>query len=111
MFFKNILGNDFTGAGQPATLLGPLYADFGILGITIGLMLFGLLVSSAYRRLLHSNRIVDVMLYAWLLQVGLFGLFATLFPSMATLWVGVLCVVIGRFVSEPVLSSDIKLEL
>lgn len=102
LFFKHILGNDFAGAGQPATLLGPFYADFGILGITIGLMLFGILMATVYRRLLQRNRILDVILYAWVLQVGLFGLFATLFQGMATLWVPMLCVVIGKFVSKPV---------
>ncbi len=87
MFFKDILGNDFVGAGQPATLLGPLYADGGIIGIIMGLFLFAQLIAYVYRRVNARPSIINLLLYAWLLQTLLFSLFANLFPYITTLWI------------------------
>jgi oligosaccharide repeat unit polymerase len=93
MFFKNMLGNEFTGGGQPATLLGPLYGDLGALGILAGMFCFGLIACRAYHRMNRKRTLLTVMLYAWILQTGLMGLFGSLFTYIVTLstpllWVG-----------------------
>ena len=96
LFFKGMLGNDFVGGGQPATLLGPLYGDFGATGVFVGMLLFGVAAGWTYARLLRLARPIDVILYAWVLQTGLFGLFAGPFPSNVTLIVPVFCILFDR---------------
>src|SRR5258706_10134807 len=48
MFFKQILGSDFVGGGQPATLLGPLYGGFGLAGIVLGMFAVGVVVARTH---------------------------------------------------------------
>ena len=85
MFFKTMLGNEFVGGGQPATLLGPLYADFGAFGIVAGMVLFGFIISKAYNTMLSRRTPFSAILYAWVLQTGLLGLFGSLFTYITTL--------------------------
>jgi oligosaccharide repeat unit polymerase len=87
IFFKNILGNDFVGAGQPATLLGPLYADAGLFGIVAGMLFAGMLTSHVYGWMLAAPTMIRILLYAWLMQTLLFGLFSNLFPFLTTIWI------------------------
>lgn len=97
MFFKNILGHDFVGLGQPATPLGPLYGDFGGCGIVAGMFAFGLLCGHLYRRLRRRPTTAGVLVYAWVMQAGLFGLFASLFPYISTMFVPVLWLALDRW--------------
>ncbi|MGA9389643.1 MAG: O-antigen polymerase [Candidatus Sulfotelmatobacter sp.] len=90
MFFKNILGHDFVGLGQPATPLGPLYGDFGLPGIFGGMFCFGLLVAALYGRMVSQPGVVRVLVYAWVMQTGLVGLFGSLFPYVSNLFVPLL---------------------
>lgn len=99
MFFKNILGHDFVGLGQPATPLGPLYGDFGLPGIFVGMFAFGLLAGGLYRRMQRQPTVGRVLVYAWVMQTGLLGLFASLFPYISTLFVPLLWVAVDRFFS------------
>jgi oligosaccharide repeat unit polymerase len=99
MFFKNILGHDFVGLGQPATPLGPLYGDFGPPGIFAGMLSFGLLTGWLYRRMREQPTVGRVLVYAWVMQTGLLGLFASLFPYITTLFVPLLWVGVDRFFS------------
>ncbi len=97
IFFRNMLGNDFIGVGQPATLLGPLYADFGTPGIFLGMMTFGALLAFAFRQMRSAPTPFRILIYAWILQSGLFGLFATIFPYITTLILLLLWSALGRF--------------
>jgi len=99
MFFKNILGHDFVGLGQPATPLGPLYGDFGPPGIFAGMFGFGLLAGWLYRRMRDQPTVSRVLVYAWVMQTGLLGLFASLFPYISTLFVPLLWLGVDRFFS------------
>jgi oligosaccharide repeat unit polymerase len=87
IFFKQILGSDFVGGGQPATLLGPLYGDFGLAGIVLGMFLVGVLVSTAHRWMLKGPTVFRVLIYSWLMQTVLFSLFGALIPYITTLWI------------------------
>ncbi len=87
MFFKQILGSDFVGGGQPATLLGPLYADFGLLGILVGMFVVGIVVARTHAWMLAGPTVFRVVIYAWLMQTVLFSLFGALIPYITTLWI------------------------
>lgn len=87
MFFRRLLGNEYTGGGQPATLLGPLYGDFGVTGIIAGMFLFGALYSKAYTWMLRRPTLFHAVIYAWLVQTALLGLFGSLFTYIITLWI------------------------
>jgi oligosaccharide repeat unit polymerase len=101
-FFKDLLGHNFVGDGQPATPLGPLYCDFGAPGIFGGLFLFGVLAGKAYRALRERPEAGTVLVYAWIMQSGLFGLFSGLFPNITTLFVPLLWITLDWFLSlEP----------
>jgi oligosaccharide repeat unit polymerase len=87
MFFKQILGSDFVGGGQPATLLGPLYADFGPLGIVLGMFVVGVVVAVTHSWMLANPTVLRVLIYSWLMQTVLFSLFGALIPYITTLWI------------------------
>jgi oligosaccharide repeat unit polymerase len=87
MFFKQILDSDFVGGGQPATLLGPLYGDFGIAGIVLGMFLAGVAVARTHARMLAAPSVFRVLIYCWFMQTILFSLFGALIPYITTLWI------------------------
>lgn len=89
VFFKTILGNDFIGGGQPATLLGPFYGDFGLSGILVGMFLLGLLMARLYSWMWAKPTIFRVQIYAWMVQTALLSLFGAIFPYITTLWIPV----------------------
>jgi oligosaccharide repeat unit polymerase len=100
LFFKNILGHDFIGLGQPATPLGPLYGDFGGCGIVAGMFAFGTLAGALYRRMRQRPAIVTALVYAWVMQTGLLGLFASLFPYITALFIPLLWLALDRLLSS-----------
>jgi oligosaccharide repeat unit polymerase len=86
MFFKKILGSDFIGGGQPATLLGPFYGDFGLSGIVLGMFTLGILLTLLYSWMRARPTLFRVLIYAWSMQTALFSLFGAIFPYITTLW-------------------------
>lgn len=101
MFFKNILGHDFVGLGQPATPLGPLYGDFGGWGIVAGMFVFGMVCGRLYRSMRRRPATLRALVYAWTMQAGLFGLFGSLFPYITTLFIPLLWLALDRFLALP----------
>lgn len=101
MYFKDMLGNDFIGAGQPATLLGPLYADAGLFGILLGMFLFALLITRTYAWTQASPSVFRVLLYAWLVQTLLLSLFSNLFPYLTTIWLPAFWGIAHLFLQKP----------
>jgi oligosaccharide repeat unit polymerase len=89
MFFKQILGSDFVGGGQPATVLGPLYGDFGLTGILLGMFTVGAIVAQAYKWMRRNPTLFRVLIYAWVMQTLLFSLFGAIFPYITTVWIPV----------------------
>lgn len=100
MYFKNLLGNSFVGAGQPATALGPFYADFGAVGIFVGMLGFGLLLARIYRWMVRERTAFSVLIFAWVTQVGLFGLFAGIFTYLGTLLLPLGWFALNRFMRQ-----------
>jgi oligosaccharide repeat unit polymerase len=99
-FFRNLLGNEFVGQGQPASILGPFYADFGPVGIFVGMFAWGLLMSKLYRWMLKDRRLIPTMIFAWTTQAGLFGLFGGVFGYLDALMIP-LCWVLLDFLIRP----------
>jgi oligosaccharide repeat unit polymerase len=89
MFFKQILGSDFVGGGQPATLLGPLYGDFGLFGILVGMFIVGIVIARTYSWMVTKPTVLRVVMYSWAMQTVLFSLFGALIPYITTLWIPV----------------------
>lgn len=96
-FFKSILGSDFEGAGQPATLLGPFYADFGLLGIVVGMIGFGALSAFVYRWMLSRQTVTSVLVYAWIVKIAIFSLFLSVFEFPSDLGIPVCWLLLDRF--------------
>lgn len=89
-FFKRILHNDFIGMGRPATLLGSLYADAGVVGVIAGLFIFGLIAQLTYRRLMVQPTSTVALMHVWISHVALLSLFSSLFPYPTTVFVPLL---------------------
>jgi oligosaccharide repeat unit polymerase len=102
MFFKQILGSDFVGGGQPATLLGPLYADFGVFGIMVGMFMVGIIVARTYAWMGARPDVFRILIYAWVMQTILFSLFGALIPYVTTLWIPLFwCLLHAIFRQQP----------
>jgi oligosaccharide repeat unit polymerase len=81
-FFKNLLNDTFVGFGEPATMLGTFYADFGPLGILFGMGGIGFLTAYLYREAIRTARLHWILIYAYLLQKligGMYGSFVEYF--------------------------------
>jgi oligosaccharide repeat unit polymerase len=100
MFFKNLLGNEFVGGGQPGTVLGPFYGDFGVLGVFVGMFLWGWLVAKLYKWMRVKRSMLSVLIYAWTTQAGLFGLFGGMFGYIDTLLIPLSWVVLDLLMSD-----------
>ncbi len=106
MFFKNVLGTQFVGAGQPASILGPLYGDFGALGILAGMFLFGLITAKVYSGMVRRQTVLSVILYAWVLQTAFVGLSASVFPYITTLSMPAIWIAFDLLVRKPVTPGE-----
>jgi len=65
---KNTLRLQFVGFGAAATILAPMWIDGGVLGIIIGMFLFGFVSREIHRRVLTSASYVWVLVYGWYIQ-------------------------------------------
>jgi oligosaccharide repeat unit polymerase len=99
MFFRKILHSEFVGFGQPATLLGPMYADFGVPGVMVEMFLLGLIYTWAYAWLSLRPSRMRVIVYAWVTQSVLLGIFGGVFTYVHTLLFPLLIVVGENFVT------------
>ena len=102
MYFKNLLGNEFDGAGQPATVLGPFYADFGTVGIFAGMFAWGMILTALYRWMLWDRTAHSTMIYAWATQAGLFGMFGGMFIFLGTLLIPLFWLLLNPFLEHRV---------
>jgi len=96
-YFKSILGNQFEGAGQPATLLGPFYGDFGLVGIIVGMLAFGALSMAVYRWSLRRQTVTSALVYAWLVRTAILSLFLSIFEFPTDLWIPLMWLFMDRF--------------
>ncbi|MFZ0317848.1 MAG: O-antigen polymerase [Candidatus Sulfotelmatobacter sp.] len=101
LFFKALLRHSFLGFGEPATLLGVFYADFGVPGIFLGMTAVGLLAGWSYRAMGRSQSLLAALLFSYYAYVLLFSLFGTLFPYLITLWIPLMFVAVDRFARRP----------
>jgi hypothetical protein len=97
LFFKALLRHNFLGFGEPATLLGVFYGDFGVPGIFAGMAAVGLVARWAYQAMCRRRSPLATLLFSYYAYVLLFSLFGTLFPYLITLWVPLMFVAVDRF--------------
>ena len=55
----------FVGFGAAATILAPLWADGGVIGIMVGMFLIGLGSRALHQRVLLSSNYVWILIYGW----------------------------------------------
>jgi hypothetical protein len=64
------------------------------------MFLYGVLLAQLYRAMRRNPTSLNVILYSWTLQLGLFGLFATLVPYLTSLWVPVLWLLLSPVMKQ-----------
>jgi oligosaccharide repeat unit polymerase len=107
MFFKNLLGRDFAGSGQPATLLAPLYADFGLSGIFVGMVLYGVLLSWGFQRTKSHSNMITVIFYAWWMQAVIMALYMDGFAYINIYLLPLFWVILFHFSKPHRISGDV----
>ena len=97
-YFRALLGFDFEGGGVPATLLGTLYADGGLLAIVLGIGFFAFVLGSLYRNTVRGrDQALTPVLYAWVWHLAAFSIYANLFPYLHALAVPSLCALFAYY--------------
>lgn len=97
--FKRLLRSDFVGFGEPATLLGALYVDGGIVAIILGMYVLGLVTQFVYGRMRRAPTPYRVLLHIWVVHVALWSLFTSLLPAITTVFVPILIALLISVVS------------
>jgi oligosaccharide repeat unit polymerase len=108
-FFKRILASDFLGGGQPGTILGTFYGDFGPAGIPVGMFLFGAFSAKVHRWMKEKPTLIRVLLYSWFAQTALFSLYGALVTYIITLWVPFMWWILHQWMSaasKPIQEND-----
>jgi len=100
LYFKNLVGGQYDGLGQPASILGPFYADFGLVGVFLGMFLCGLTSRLLYIKMLQGS-FVCLLLYCCFWQLLLESLYGALFTYIIQIlipigWIAILWLVTGR---------------
>jgi len=85
-FFKDLLRHTFQGFGEPASILGTFYADFGTAGIVLGMFLTGIMVAAMYRHM-YRGSVGWILVYCFFWQKLIGGLYGTLFEYVYELLV------------------------
>jgi oligosaccharide repeat unit polymerase len=108
-FFKSILGHEFVGAGEPASLLGTFYADFGMVGIVLGMFATGLFVKAVYVQMFRGS-LGWLLVYCFLWQKLVGGLYGGLFTYVIEILLPIawmISVVVLTGGARPTRGSDI----
>jgi oligosaccharide repeat unit polymerase len=103
LIFKRLLGNEFIGLGQPATLLGSFYADLGGLGVFLGMLGTGFLAAYLYKKMRRQPSPLTILLFCYFSQMLVLSLFSSIFPYLITLWVPFTWIIIDRWIAQPAL--------
>jgi oligosaccharide repeat unit polymerase len=99
-YFKDLVGGQYDGLGQPASILGPFYADFGLLGVFLGMFFSGLASRFLYIKMFQGS-FTSLLLYCcfWQLLVG--SLYGALFIYIIQIlipiaWIMILWLVVNK---------------
>jgi oligosaccharide repeat unit polymerase len=84
---KNTLRLQFVGFGAASTILGPLWFDGGVIGIIVGMFLFGLVSRFLYGRVLSSSNYVWILIYGWFVQNALKAVKDDILPELGVAFV------------------------
>jgi len=103
MFFRQLVGLDFVGFGSPATLLGPMYGDFGVWGVAVQMLALGYGYTRLYFWMHGSPTVLRALIYGWTSQVVLYSLLTSLLGYLA-----LVAVPLGWLALHGVLRSEAK---
>ena len=99
---KRTLDDRFIGLGEPATLLGAFYLDFGFVGIAVGMAVAGFALTALYRRLRLRRDLFTTILFAHASFVAFLSLYGDLYNgNPLLLWNGALTWLVCRFAAKP----------
>jgi len=87
MFFKDMIGGTWHGAGLAATFISPMYADFGVFGVVFSCFVISLFMSVVYSRAVSGG--YDAIYYSVLYAILFFFLLAGIrsdFVSFEFIW-------------------------
>ena len=84
---KNKLRFQFVGFGAAGTILAPLWADGGVIGIIVGMFVIGVGSRLLHQRVLFSSNYIWILVYAWFLQNAFKALKDDIIPDISLLFV------------------------
>jgi len=105
-YLKDLLHVGFAGGGLPPTIIGDLYLNFGLLGVFLGMMLFGALWSYMYFKFItNKNNLIGLtsVIVLYYLSVSIRGGIENI--TLTTTWLLIL-ILIFRSVSKYKFSRD-----
>ncbi|MBI1853245.1 MAG: oligosaccharide repeat unit polymerase, partial [Planctomycetes bacterium] len=98
---KGTLDDRFIGLGEPATLLGSFYLDFGFVGIAIGMALAGFGFTALYRRLRARRDLFSTILFSHASFLAFLSLYGDLYNgNPLLLWNGALAWIVCRYAAR-----------
>jgi oligosaccharide repeat unit polymerase len=98
---KRTLDDRYVGMGEPATLLGGFYLDFGLAGIVVGMALAGFAMTALYRRMRARGDAFTTILYAHASFLAFLSLYGDLYNGNPLfLWNGAITWVVWRFAAR-----------
>ncbi len=96
MFFKRKLGMEWVGFGLASTMLAPQYADFGIMGIFVGMFFVGFILSHLYFKARVSPSPLQILIYGVVLGQMLIAVRSN-YLNFVIIWTLILLTIIHFF--------------
>jgi oligosaccharide repeat unit polymerase len=103
--FKDMVGAEFIGVGLAATLLAPQYADFGVVGILLGMFLVGVLVEYIYLLAKRKNHPFYYLIYGAIFITLILGI-RTNYLNFEIIWTIFLLIIIHFLVGKKITKSS-----
>lgn len=72
---KDDAGFLYEGGGLNPTIIGESYADLGIISLIGYMLIFGWFIGKIYKNMILNERVLDVIMYAYILPVFTIGVF------------------------------------
>lgn len=92
---KSTLRMEFVGFGAAATILAPMWMDGGLLGIILGMLVFGAASSVLHRYAIAGRSYMWILIYAWFMQNSFKAIKDDVLPELGFIWVITLFVVVS----------------
>jgi len=108
-YIKYALKMNFKGGGINPTILGELYLDNGLVEIMIGMFIYGIIVSNAYRHMMEKKSTSSIIIYSYLCYVLLIGTLGGILSQLARwyygFWVLAICFLLNKRILYKIVSE------